>query len=144
MRLAGCLPNPLSPRDQVRVCLSKKSAPPSSTGPAGADFEARVGAAQMLAMLKGAPARGLPEMNIERVELQRAADGFPLDDVILRTLSLSHLYLNSFFQFPIPHPRIYPRFAPAQDNRDRRLLRPLPAAFNLGRNNRKSRYPIRF
>ncbi len=67
----------------MRECLSKKIAPPSSTGPAGADFEARVGAVQMLAMLKGAPARGLPEANIERVELQRAADGFPLDDVII-------------------------------------------------------------
>ena len=64
--------------------MSKKIAPPSSTGPAGADFEARVGAAQMLAMLKGASPRGLPGMNIERVELQRAADGFPLDDVIIR------------------------------------------------------------
>lgn len=63
--------------------MSKKIAPPSSTGPAGADFEARVGATQMLAMLKGAPARGLPEVNIERIELQRASDGFPLDDVII-------------------------------------------------------------
>jgi hypothetical protein len=63
--------------------LSKKIAAPSSTGPAGADFEAKVGAAQMLAMLKGAPARGLPRVNIERVEFQRAADGFPLDDVVI-------------------------------------------------------------
>ena len=63
--------------------MSKKTAPPSATGPAGADFEARVGAAQMLAMLKGAPARGLPDVSIERVELQRAADGYPLDDVII-------------------------------------------------------------
>lgn len=64
--------------------MSKRIAPPSSTGPAGPDFEARVGAAQMLAMLKGAPARGLPEVTIDHVELQRAADGFPLDDIIIR------------------------------------------------------------
>lgn len=58
-------------------------APPSATGPAGANFEARVGALYMLAMLKGAEARGLPAAAIERVALQGAPDGHPLDDVIV-------------------------------------------------------------
>lgn len=37
----------------------------------------------MLAMLKGAEARGLPAVAIERVALQGAPDGHPLDDVIV-------------------------------------------------------------
>ncbi len=82
-RLADAIPIHFFPRDRERVCLSKKIAPPSSTGPAGADFEARVGATQILAMLKGAHARGLPDVIIDRVEFQRAADGFPLDDVVV-------------------------------------------------------------
>ena len=37
----------------------------------------------MLAMLKGAEARGLPVASIERIALQGAPDGYPLDDVIV-------------------------------------------------------------
>lgn len=37
----------------------------------------------MLAMLKGAEARGLPVASIERIALQGAPDGHPLDDVIV-------------------------------------------------------------
>ncbi len=37
----------------------------------------------MLAMLAGAPARGLPGASIDRVALQQANAGYPLDDVII-------------------------------------------------------------
>lgn len=41
-----------------------------------------MGALYILAMLKGAEARGLPVAVIERIALQGAPDGHPLDDVI--------------------------------------------------------------
>jgi hypothetical protein len=56
---------------------------PASSGPAGAYFEGQVGASYLLAMLSGAEPRGLPGTRIERVELQRASEGRPLDDVIV-------------------------------------------------------------
>jgi hypothetical protein len=57
---------------------------PASTGPAGARFEGQVGAHYLLTMLVHSEPRGLPGTTIDRVELQRADDGFPLDDVIIR------------------------------------------------------------
>jgi len=56
---------------------------PSSTGAAGSHFEGQVGASYLLSMLVGAEPRGLPGTVIDRVELQRAAEGHPLDDVIV-------------------------------------------------------------
>lgn len=56
---------------------------PASSGPAGAYFEGQVGASYLLAMLSGAEPRGLPGTRIERVELQRASEGRPLDDLIV-------------------------------------------------------------
>src|ERR1019366_7095513 len=56
---------------------------PASTGPAGARFEGQVGAHYLLTMLAHAEPRGLPGTTTERIELQRADDGFPLDDVIV-------------------------------------------------------------
>jgi hypothetical protein len=56
---------------------------PAATGPAGPHFEAQVGATYLLALLTGAESRGLPGTLIDRVELQRAAEGRPLDDVIV-------------------------------------------------------------
>ena len=56
---------------------------PAASGPAGASFEGQVGATYLLAMLVGAEPRGLPGTTIDRVELQRATEGFPLDDVIV-------------------------------------------------------------
>lgn len=56
---------------------------PTSTGPAGSHFEAQVGASYLLALLIGAEPRGLPGTVINRVALQRAAEGRPLDDVIV-------------------------------------------------------------
>ena len=57
---------------------------PSSTGPAGAHFEAQVGAHYLLTMLIGSEPRGLPGTTIDRVEFQRAAEGYQLDDIIVR------------------------------------------------------------
>lgn len=54
-----------------------------ASGPAGTHFEAEVAASYMLAMLAGAPARGLPGARIDRVALQQANEGRPLDDVII-------------------------------------------------------------
>lgn len=59
------------------------AASPAATGPAGALFEAQVAAHYLLTMLAEGDARGMPGVKIGRVELQRAADGFPLDDVIV-------------------------------------------------------------
>ena len=55
----------------------------SSTGPGGPHFEGQVGASYLLALLVGAEPRGLPGTTIDRVEFQRAAEGHPLDDVIV-------------------------------------------------------------
>lgn len=57
---------------------------PAASGPAGSLFEGQVGAAYFLSMLTGAEPRGLPGTIIDRVELQRAGEGYPLDDVIVR------------------------------------------------------------
>ena len=56
---------------------------PASTGPAGAHFEAQVGAHYLLTMLVGAEPRGLPGTTIDRVEFQRASEGYSLDDVVV-------------------------------------------------------------
>lgn len=56
---------------------------PASSGPAGSHFEGQVGASYLLSMLVGAEPRGLPGAVIERVAFQKAAEGFPLDDVIV-------------------------------------------------------------
>ena len=56
---------------------------PTSTGPAGGYFEGQVGASFLLALLVGAEPRGLPGTTIDRVKLQRAAEGHPLDDLIV-------------------------------------------------------------
>lgn len=57
---------------------------PAASGPAGSLFEGQVGAAYLLSMLTGAEPRGLPGTSIDRVELQRAGEGYPLDDVIVQ------------------------------------------------------------
>ena len=56
---------------------------PASSGPAGSHFEAQVGAHYLLSLLIGAEPRGLPGTAIDRVEFQRAAEGHPLDDIIV-------------------------------------------------------------
>jgi hypothetical protein len=56
---------------------------PASSGPAGSHFEGQVGACYLLSMLTGTEPRGLPGTVIDRIELQRAAEGRSLDDVIV-------------------------------------------------------------
>lgn len=56
---------------------------PASTGGSGALFEAQVGAAYLSSMLLGVDARGLPNCQIESIQLQRGQEGYPLDDVIV-------------------------------------------------------------
>ena len=56
---------------------------PASSGPAGPHFEAQVGASYLVALLMGGEPRGLPGTVIDQVELQRASEGRPLDDVIV-------------------------------------------------------------
>ena len=54
-----------------------------ASGPAGTHFEGQIGAFYLLAMLSGAPPRGLPGTTIDKVALQQANAGRPLDDVIV-------------------------------------------------------------
>lgn len=54
-----------------------------ASGPAGIHFEGQIGAFYLLAMLSGAPPRGLPGTTIDEVALQQANAGRPLDDVIV-------------------------------------------------------------
>jgi ABC-type cobalamin/Fe3+-siderophores transport system ATPase subunit len=56
---------------------------PAASGPAGALFEGQVGAFFLLSLLVRAEPRGLPGTTIDRVEFQRAAEGYPLDDIIV-------------------------------------------------------------
>ena len=65
--------------DQRRVTTSS----PASSGPAGSHFEGQVGAHYLLTMLIGAEPRGLPGTTLVRIEFQRAAEGHPLDDIIV-------------------------------------------------------------
>ena len=57
---------------------------PAASGPAGPHFEGQVGAFYLLSLLARAEPRGLPGTTIDRVEFQRAAEGHPLDDVIVQ------------------------------------------------------------
>lgn len=63
--------------------MTNRANSPASAGPAGSLFEGQVGAHYLLTMLAGAEPRGLPGTTINRVELQRAGEGYRLDDVIL-------------------------------------------------------------
>src|SRR5437899_1732241 len=56
---------------------------PASSGGAGSIFEARVGASYLLSMLLEVEARGLPGCRVESIRLQRAEEGFPLDDIVV-------------------------------------------------------------
>lgn len=58
----------------------------TASGPAGAHFEGQIAAFYLLAMLCGAPPRGLPGTTIDRIALQQANTGRPLDDVIVHAV----------------------------------------------------------
>ena len=57
---------------------------PRSTGPAGGQFEAKVGTHYALALLASTEPFGLPGAMIDRLEFQRGGHDHPLDDVIVR------------------------------------------------------------
>ena len=63
--------------------MATNATSPAASGPAGSHFEGQVGAHYLLSMLVGAEPRGLPGTTIARAEFQRAAEGHPLDDVIM-------------------------------------------------------------
>ncbi len=65
--------------------MTAKATSPAARGPAGSHFEGQVGAYYLLSMLTGSEPRGLPGAAIDRIELQRAAEGFPLDDIIVHS-----------------------------------------------------------
>lgn len=62
--------------------MTETATSPASSGPAGTQFEAEVGATYLLALLNETEPRGLAGTRIERVEFQRAPER-PLDDVIV-------------------------------------------------------------
>ena len=61
---------------------------PASTGPAGSLFEAQAGAHYLLSLLIGLEPRGLPGTRIEHVKFQRAAEGHPLDDIVVHACAV--------------------------------------------------------
>lgn len=63
--------------------VEQSASSPASSGPAGPLFEGQVGAYYLLALLSDAPPRGLLGTTVERIELQRASEGHPLDDIIV-------------------------------------------------------------
>jgi hypothetical protein len=67
-----------------KIYQSPKIAPPASTGNAGPQFEAKVGAFYALTLLAGSEPRGLPGAIIRSIEFQQRIAGHPLDDVIVK------------------------------------------------------------
>ncbi len=57
---------------------------PRATGPAGGQFEAKVGTHYALSLLANTEPFGLPGAIVDRLEFQRGGQGHPLDDVIVR------------------------------------------------------------
>ncbi|MDG1286796.1 MAG: hypothetical protein P8P30_04440 [Rickettsiales bacterium] len=66
-----------------------KDSSPRATGPAGAQFEVKVGTHYALAMLVGTEAFGMPNVEVKRIEFQRHQQGYPLDDVIVKGITKS-------------------------------------------------------
>jgi hypothetical protein len=62
----------------------EKDSSPRSTGPAGGQFETKVGTHYALALLANTEPLGLPGAVVGRLEFQRGGQGHPLDDVIVR------------------------------------------------------------
>ncbi|MHB0769839.1 ATP-binding protein [Bradyrhizobium sp. 1.29L] len=58
--------------------------PPAATGNAGPQFEAKVGAFYLLALISNGEPRALPGATIRTVEFQQRGSGRPLDDVIIQ------------------------------------------------------------
>lgn len=86
----GAFPEPIAYRtdqEQYRLVSQKQSktpqaAPPAATAGAGPQFEGKVGAFYLLALISSAEPRGLTGATIRTVEFQQRGSGRPLDDVI--------------------------------------------------------------
>lgn len=74
------------PEADVQRRLDEQGTSTAASGPAGAHFEGQIAAFYLLVMLCGAPPRGLPGTTIERIALQQANTGRPLDDVIVHAV----------------------------------------------------------
>ena len=73
----------MNAEDTSLAVKTKKGAPPAAAGPAGAEFEVKVGSSYLLSMLAGSPARGMLGSTIENVSFQQGDDGCPMDDIIV-------------------------------------------------------------
>lgn len=78
--------SPAVPTTAGTVALATST---TASGPAGSHFEGQIGAFYLLSLLSGAPARGLPGATIQRVALQQANAGRPLDDVVVHAHDVS-------------------------------------------------------
>jgi hypothetical protein len=63
--------------------LSERATNSAAAGPAGPQFEVRVGAAYLLALAAEASPRALPGATVTRVAYQRSARGHPMDDIVV-------------------------------------------------------------
>lgn len=70
-------------RRQRRVDGPPDVASPAAAGPTGAALEAHVGAQYLVPLLTSGEARGLPGVVVSRVQFQRSALDYPMDDVIV-------------------------------------------------------------
>lgn len=77
-----------SPGRDLNTSAKSTTTNPASSGPAGPVFEGQVAAYYLLSLLTGAQPRGLIGTKTRRVELQRASEGHPLDDVIVHAESM--------------------------------------------------------
>jgi hypothetical protein len=68
---------------------TKADSSPRATGPAGPQFEAKVGTHYALALLASTEPFGLPGAIVDRLEFQRGGQGHPLDDVIVRGVTIA-------------------------------------------------------
>jgi hypothetical protein len=69
------------------MSTAEKDSSPRSTGPAGGQFETKVGTHYALALLASTEPLGLPGAVVDRLEFQRGGQGHPLDDVIVRGMT---------------------------------------------------------
>ncbi len=60
---------------------------PAATGGAGSQFEGKLGAFYLLAMLAGSEPRGLPGASIRAIAFQQYGSGRPLDDVVIDAMN---------------------------------------------------------
>src|SRR5260370_15694723 len=60
---------------------------PAATGGAGSQFEGKLGAFYLLAMLAGSEPRGLPGASIRAIAFQQYGSGRPLDDVVIAAMN---------------------------------------------------------